>query len=51
MIEDLAWKMFCLTGNIEEYLLYKETGNKMGSPSAQNAADGKAETEEKGTWS
>lgn len=23
MIEELAWEMFCLTGNIDEYLLYK----------------------------
>ncbi len=34
MLENLAWEMFKLTGNIDEYLLYKNAEQKAASEHA-----------------
>ncbi len=45
MIEELAWNMFCLTGNIDEYLLYKNAEIEGQAPKSVNGPEKEAERE------
>ena len=45
MMEELAWEMFCLTGNIDEYLLYKNAEIEGQAGTGVNRPEKEAERE------
>ncbi|MBQ3554122.1 MAG: YqzL family protein [Clostridia bacterium] len=48
-MEELAWEMFCLTGNIDEYLLYKNA--EIEGRSTENVSRPEKEAEREAGWS